>query len=174
VVSLDCDGSHPGMIAMKASSLACAIALSLVPVAVAAGDTDWQRYVIPKTGTAVEIPVAIFSEDAALPENRLGRRFYTDDHRADLTVQSLPNLANDSPAAFLEKQRPPTGIVYKRVTPNFFVVSSVRNGRIWYDRCNRSRHGSGGYMNCVLINYPAAEKRQWDEVVTRISHTLTD
>jgi hypothetical protein len=27
-------------------------------------------------------------------------------------------------------------------------------------------------MNCVLINYPAAEKRQWDGVVTRISNTL--
>jgi hypothetical protein len=24
----------------------------------------------------------------------------------------------------------------------------------------------------VLINYPAAEKRQWDAVVTRISRTL--
>jgi hypothetical protein len=24
----------------------------------------------------------------------------------------------------------------------------------------------------VLINYPAAEKSQWDEVVTRISRTL--
>jgi hypothetical protein len=29
-------------------------------------------------------------------------------------------------------------------------------------------------MNCVLINYPAAEKRQWDGVVTRISHTLAN
>jgi hypothetical protein len=27
-------------------------------------------------------------------------------------------------------------------------------------------------MNCVLINYPATEKRNWDSVVTRISHTL--
>jgi hypothetical protein len=27
-------------------------------------------------------------------------------------------------------------------------------------------------MNCVLINYPAAEKRQWDSIVTRISTTL--
>jgi hypothetical protein len=60
--------------------------------------------------------------------------------------------------------------MYKRVTPSFFVVSSVRNERIWYNRCNRS----GGYMNCVLINYPAAEKRQWDGVVTRVSHTLTN
>jgi hypothetical protein len=52
--------------------------------------------------------------------------------------------------------------------PSFFVVSSVRNERIWYNRCNRS----DGYMNCVLIDYPA-EKREWDGVVTRTSHTLT-
>jgi hypothetical protein len=26
--------------------------------------------------------------------------------------------------------------------------------------------------NCVLINYPADEERQWDDIVTRISHTL--
>ena len=155
---------------MNPSSLACVIALSLVPAAAAAGNTDWQRYVIPKTGAAVEIPISVFSQDAGLPQSGLGRRFYTDDRRADLTVQSIPNLANDSPAAFLEKQRPPSDIVYKRVTRNFFVVSSFRNGRIWYDRCNRS----GDYMNCILINYPAAEKRQWDEVVTRISHTLTN
>jgi hypothetical protein len=27
-------------------------------------------------------------------------------------------------------------------------------------------------MNCILINYPRAEKPQWDDVVTRISLTL--
>ena len=54
------------------------------------------------------------------------------------------------------------------MTPDFFVVSSIRNDRIWYNRCNRAN----GAMNCVLINYPAAEKRQWDGVVTKISHTL--
>jgi hypothetical protein len=83
-------------------------------------------------------------------------------------VQSVPNPGNDSPAAFLARKRPPAGIVYKRITPDFFVVSSIRNDRIWYNRCNRGN----GTMNCVLINYPAAEKRQWDGVVTRISHTL--
>jgi hypothetical protein len=63
---------------------------------------------------------------------------------------------------------PPSNIVYKRVTPGFFVVSSFSNGKIWYNRCNFA----GRFMNCVLINYPAAEKRQWDSVVTRISQTL--
>ena len=85
-----------------------------------------------------------------------------------MTVQSVANPENDSPATFLAKKNPPPGIMYKRVTPDFFVVSSIRNDRIWYNRCNRS----GGYMDCVLISYPAAEKRQWDGVVTRISHSL--
>jgi hypothetical protein len=155
--------------AMNALRLACVIGAILVPAACAAGTNDWQRYVIAKTGGAIEIPMSIFSEDAGPPENGLGRRFYSADHRADLTVQAIPNPENDTPAAFLAKKRPPTDIVYKRVTSNFFVVSSFRNGKIWYNRCNRSE----GYMNCVLINYPAAEKRQWDGVVTRISHTLT-
>jgi hypothetical protein len=148
------------LLAMLAPVLVSSIAL--------ADSADWRRFAIPSAGTGVDIPRAIFTEQAELPDGGTGRRFYTNDHRANMTVQSVPNPGNDSPAAFLAKKHPP-GIMYKRVTPNFFVVSSIRNGRIWYDRCNRS----AGYMNCVMINYPAAEKRQWDDVVTRISHTLT-
>jgi hypothetical protein len=156
---------------MKAISLACVVALSLsfVPVAGAGGANEWKRYVIANNGAAVEIPVSLFSEDSGPPEGGLGRRFYTNDHRADLTVEAIPNFENDTPAAFLAKKRPPSDIVYRRVTPEFFVVSSFRNEKIWYNRCNRSDR----YMNCVLINYPASEKQQWDSVVTRISHTLT-
>jgi hypothetical protein len=158
---------------MTAFRSACAIALSIVPAVANAGDTDWRRYVLPQSGTAVEVPFALFSRDAGSPESGSGRRWTTDDGRADITIQAIPNPAGASPAAFLAKMQPPSGIVYRRVTPNFFVVSSVRNGKIWYDRCNRSTAGgSGGYMNCILINYPVAEKRQWDGVVTRISHSL--
>ena len=158
---------------MNAFRAACAILLSLVPAVACAGNTDWRSYVLPKSGTAVEVPVTIFSKEEELPEGGLGRRFTTGDGRADLTVQALPNSANDSPAMFLAKMRPPSGILYKRVTPNFFVVSSVRNDRIWYNRCNRATDGGpDGYMNCILINYPAAKKRQWDGIVTRISHSL--
>ena len=110
----------------------------------------------------------IFTRDAGPPEGGTGRRFFTDDKRADLTVQFVPNLDNDTPATFLTKKSAPPGIIYKRITADFFVVSSICKDRIWYNRCNRAN----GALNCVLINYPAAEKRQWDGVVTRISHTL--
>jgi hypothetical protein len=154
---------------MRAYRLSAALAVvAFTPALAFACDTEWRRYVIPSTGTSVDMPVSIFTSDAGPPEGGTGRRFFTEDRRADLTVQSVPNPENYSPATFLTKKRPPAGIIYKRITPEFFVVSSIREDRIWYNRCNRGN----GTMNCVLINYPAAEKRQWDSVVTRISHTL--
>jgi hypothetical protein len=148
--------------------LLLALFFGFIPVIAAAEPLEWRRYVIPSTGASVDIPVSIFTEDSGPPEGGSGRRFFTKDRRADLTVQSVPNPENSSPAQFLQKRRPPPSIQYKRVTPRFFAVSSIRNGRTWYNRCNRSK----GFMNCVLINYPAAEERQWDAVVTRISLSL--
>jgi hypothetical protein len=147
------------------------IAITLLTVSrfAAAQPIEWQSYEIAETGAKVDLPVTIFSKSAGQPESGYGRRFLTADGRSNLTVQSVANNTNASPAEFLAKMQPPANIVYKRVTPGFFVVSSFRNDKIWYDRCNFV----GRFMNCVLINYPAAEKRQWDGVVTRISNTLS-
>ena len=155
---------------MQTRILACVLALnqSLILGASAQEGPSWKLYTMAKSGASIEIPVSLFSEPAGSPADEIGHRYYTHDHRADLTVRQIPNPRNDTPAAFLSSMRPPSGIVYKRVTSRFFVVSSFRNGKIWYDRCNRST----GYMNCVLINYPASEKRQWDDIVTRISNSL--
>ena len=156
---------------MKSLASIAVVAFSLLPsAAFAISSIEWRKYVVHSTGASIDLPADIFSEDSGPPEGGIGRRFFTSDRRADLTVQSVPNPNNDSPATFLAKRHPPAGIQYRRVTPRFFAVSSVRNGRTWYNRCNRAK----GYMNCVLINSPAAEERAWDDVVTRISHSLTN
>ncbi len=145
------------------------ILLSAIPAASnSAASAEWRRYTIPETGLRVDVPVSIFSVDAGPPEGAAGRSYFTADRRADLTIKSIPNAENDTPASFLEKMRPPASIQYRRVTSRFFAVSSIKDGRTWYNRCNRA----GGYMNCILINYPAAEDRQWDAIVTRISLSL--
>jgi hypothetical protein len=149
--------------------LVIAFALTFSSAAAATPAVEWGRFVVRETGTSVDIPRTIFTTDAGRPQTGYGQRFLSSDGRANLTIQSVPNEAGDSPAVFLAKRKPPPGIEYKRVTPRFFAVSSVRNDKIWYDRCNFA----GRFINCVLINYPAAEKRQWDGVVTRISHTLS-
>ena len=120
---------------MRAHRLSVALALAFIPALAFAGDTEWRRYVIPSTGTSVEMPVTIFTRDAGPPEGGTGRRFFTDDNRADLTVQSVPNPNNETPATFLARKRPPAGIIYE--------------DRIWYNRCNRAKAA----LNCVLINY---------------------
>jgi hypothetical protein len=137
--------------------------------AAAAQPVRWLRYEIPQTGASVDVPTSVFDSDAGQTAIGSGRRFASADQRANLTVQSVPNSTGDTPATFLAKKKPPPGIEYKRVTTRFFAVSSVRNDKIWYDRCNFSGH----YINCVLINYPAAEERQWDDIVTRISLSLS-
>ena len=142
--------------------------LLLPSVYAEAASIEWQRYTIPATGLSVDVPVSIFQADGGATEGNLGRQLFTKDRRANLTMRSFPNPDNDSPAVFLQKMRPPAGIQYKRVTPKFFAVSSIRDGRTWYNRCNQANL----LMNCVLINYPAAEDRQWDAVVTRISLSL--
>jgi len=128
----------------------------------------WTAYRIPQSGTSVDIPTSIFTEQAGKPDG-YGQKFRTPDGTADLTVQAVPREQGISPAAFLAAKHPPSGIVYKQIGQNFFVVSSIKHDKIWYDRCNFT----SGYVHCVLINYPAAEKRQWDAVVTRISHSLS-
>jgi hypothetical protein len=78
---------------MRAHALAAALAIvgAFAPALAFAGDIEWRRYVIPSTGTSVDMPVSIFTSDAGAPEGGTGRRFFTEDRRADLTVQSVAN-----------------------------------------------------------------------------------
>jgi hypothetical protein len=160
------DEGAPEMI-MRMQYWLSALIFSLSCIAAAAQPASWRRYVVPETGASVDLPLSIFTEDAGKPETGYGARFLTSDRRANLTVQSVPNEGL-APARFFAAKNPPSDIVYKKVTDRFFVASSIRNNMIWYNRCNFA----GQYANCVLINYPAAEKRQWDGIVTRISNTL--
>ncbi len=131
----------------------------------------WKEYVVPETGASVQVPSQIFSDDAGNPDQGYGHRFRTKDRRANLMVQSRRNDDSESPSEFLKKhfELPQSAAVYSRVGSNFFVVSGFHQSNIWYDRCNFV----GLYVHCVALNYPASEKRAWDDVVTRISNTLT-
>jgi hypothetical protein len=161
--------ARPNSLLHLRRTLALLVLLGLVStLPTGASNLEWQRYTIPTTGLSVDVPTSIFGEDGGTIEGNLGRQLFTKDRRANLTIRSFPNPSNDTPAVFLQKMNPPTRIQYRRVTSKFFAVSSIRNGRTWYNRCNQVDR----FMNCVLINYPAVEDREWDAVVTRISLSL--
>ena len=153
---------------MKLILQLAALSAVLATPAAAANNPGWKRYAIPESGMTVDVPTGIFDRDAGAAEGGPGRKFVTSDGRATMTVQTVANARGESPAAFLAAKGPPPGIVYRRVTKSFFVVSSFRDNMIWYNRCNFA----GGSANCVLINYPAREKARWDGIVTRISRSL--
>jgi hypothetical protein len=145
------------------------LTLVAATVIASAQPVRWTKYSIPSTGTSVDMPASIFTEKGTMPDGfASGQRFTTADGQADMTIQTLPNDRNETPAAFLASRHPPADIQYKRITPRFFAVSSYKRDKVWYDRCNFSRR----YIHCVLINYPAREEHDWDDIVTRISLSL--
>ena len=148
-------------------AIVASVAFALCTSAAPAQPVRWTTFTIPATGTSVDFPASIFTEEAGKPDGQ-GRRFTTSDGRADLTIQSAQNISDDSPAVFLAKKHPPSRIQYKRVTARFFAVSSYKGDKVFYDRCNFSNRK----IHCVLINYPAKEEHDWDGIVTRISLSL--
>lgn len=141
--------------------------IALCATSSVASANGWRTYHVPESGTSVDIPASIFTEHAGKPDG-YGQQFRSYDRSADLTVQAVENQQGLSPAEFLAGKKPPQGIIYKRITPTFFVVSSIKRDKIWYNRCNFSQR----FVHCVLINYPASQKQRWDAVVTRISRSL--
>jgi hypothetical protein len=87
-------------------------------------------------------------------------------------MYSIANVNAHSPAAYMARfPAPRSSLTYDRVARNFFAISTRRNGMILYARCNFSRVRSGT-LHCVDLQYPAAEKRSWDYIVTRISRSV--
>lgn len=59
---------------MAMQSILFAVTLALIPIAAVAEPNGWQRYAVPETGAAVDVPKAIFTEDAGKPESGYGKR----------------------------------------------------------------------------------------------------
>jgi hypothetical protein len=133
---------------------------------------DWQVFVDPQFGTRVDYPADIFAHSGGQSERGIGERFRTADGDAILEVYSLPNGPQFTPEGFLRAnlQMPRIELEYQRVTSSFFAISNVRDGVIYYSRCNFSRGRT--LISCIDLKYPEQQKRAWDDVVTRISRSL--
>jgi hypothetical protein len=111
---------------------------------------DWQTFTIPGFGS-----------------------LRTSDGRAVLTIYSRENDTAETPASYLKNnlRLARSALDYERITPSFFAISSVRQGVIFYSRCNFSSE-MGGAVHCFDLVYPQREQRAWDAIVTRISRSL--
>jgi hypothetical protein len=156
---------------MKIRLLLAAAALSALsgaPVLAQSGD-GWRRQ-MEAGGLSIDIPTRLFSVDAGMPDRGQGRKLTSADGRARLSYFSLPNDRLETPRSYVRDRLTidPSSLIYRRITDRFFVVSSVRDGNIFYSRCNFGR-----VLRCIYMEYPQTEKRAFDPIVTRISHSLS-
>jgi hypothetical protein len=134
---------------------------------------DWQTFTIPGFGTQVEYPAGIFEVSDGKAEQGVGARLRSADGRAALTIYSRENDTAETPASYLRNnlRLARSALDYERITPSFFAISSIRQGVIFYSRCNFSSE-MGGAVHCFDLVYPQREQRAWDAIVTRISRSL--
>jgi hypothetical protein len=135
----------------------------------AAPGENWKTIVDSEINLSVDYPNGVFATYFGPTDRHAGRRFRSIDGKAEFAYYAFNNKAGETPSAYLKRtlvvER--RNLVYKRITNRFFVISSIRNGRIFYSRCN-----FGARVKCIYLEYPAADKRAWDHTVTRISHSL--
>jgi hypothetical protein len=134
---------------------------------------DWQTFTIEGFGTQVDYPAGIFAVSEGKADKGVGERLRSADGRAVLTIYSRENDAEETPASYLKNnlRLPRAALDYERVTPTFFAISLVRQGVVFYSRCNFSSE-MGGAVHCFDLIYPQREQRAWDPIVTRISRSL--
>jgi hypothetical protein len=150
------------------TALLLAAALGVTQPGFAQEQTSWMQYA-DRSGTRVAFPVDVFPSGAGPAEQGRGQRFRTNDGRAQLAIYTLANLLRESPATYLRNRLRVSSamLTYRRVTPRFYVLSSARDGFIYYSRCNFARQ-----IHCIYMTYPEHEKRAWDALVTRVSNSL--
>ena len=139
------------------------------PVYAIAPGENWKRLVDSEIGLSVDYPNGVFETYSGPTDRHPGKRFRSTDGKAEFAYYAFENKAGETPSSYLKRtlvieQRK---LIYQRIGRRFFVISSVRNGRIFYSRCI-----FGPRVRCIYLEYPAADKRAWDMTVTRISHSL--
>jgi hypothetical protein len=146
----------------------CAIA----GAAHAVTEQTWKTYVDEYDGTRVDYP-HIFSIREGKPALGSGERWITPDNRAEIEIYSFTNADHYTPKSYLaaKMRLDPARLHYERVTSRFFAISATANGRIYYSRCNFSGRADNK-IHCVYLGYPSSEKREWDQIVTRVSLSL--
>jgi hypothetical protein len=136
-------------------------------------DAELNWAVAESSGMSVDYPAGLFTVDAGPSDKGLGRALRSADGSAGFIYYVQANEKRDTPASFLRSRlsAPHTKIDYRRVTDRFVAVSGVREGRIYYSRCNFPQ-GASGPIHCMELVYSESEKRLWDPVVTRVSLSL--
>jgi hypothetical protein len=155
-----------------------AAALILSPVAVAqSSETEWQHYLDPSYGFAIELPVGSF-EPVPDGENA-GLTLVETGGEGQLSLYGGPaqNLTLDEFAARLGSGEQVRTITYKDGGGSWFVLSGYYDAEpgqdplIFYTKVMMSTDHLS--FSAFEISYPNAEKLRFDPIIARLEASLT-
>ena len=126
----------------------------------------------PRFGFQLTYPADRF-EPGGNPANPDGRLWLSRDGRARILAGSFRNDDATSLADYrrevIERSYPGASLDYAPVKADWFVVSGVRDGTMFYERVTFTC--GGRIINGWLMLYPAAERRIYDRVVEQIARS---
>ncbi len=130
----------------------------------------WRTYRNPRLGTVAELPPG-FSPGTRIDEGD-GQTFMNEDGRSEIAVY----------ATLLEGQPFPQyrqwygsalgSISYEAGGRNWFVLSGIDQGKIFYVKVVRSERCGIDIAHHVVLRYPQDEKRRFDNLVERVANSL--
>ncbi len=157
--------------AIAYSSSAVLVALGLCSGPASATEARHSAWGVLSTGPAgplVSYPADVFV--SAMPTARATGRQTTrsKNGRAELTLYSSVRGTRTPEQAARAVVPPELAQDYFRATNKFYAYSGTLGADVIYVRCN----AAGPRFVCFEMRYPAAEQRQWDSIVTRVSLSL--
>ncbi len=135
---------------------------------------DWTTYSNPRFGASLDIPPG-FVNDVPASENGDGLVFHSADRQAELLVWG-GNLTDgdfklDSEIRLNRELDDDWQVSYQKVSGDeSSVYSGSQSGRIMYARSLSSCHGTQAVH--FRIEYPEAQKKDYEPIVERLSKTL--
>src|SRR6185437_13958306 len=138
----------------------------------AAAQERWMTYANPRFGTTVDYPANLFPQRDPPPANGDGQGFRSRDGHMRLSAWGQYNVNDDTPESYVKGiVEPDGGLTYRQITSRYFVVSGLRNGEVFYQRCNFAAKPDD-VVDCFKLTYPTASKAAMDSVVARVSRSL--
>ena len=149
------------------SAVVLAVALSLAGPAAAA---EWQTYVNERFGTTAEVPSGWRAGEP--PANGDGLSFTSPDGKAVITVYGGFQVYDTVAEGMAALEEPLEGetITYHHRGDRTVTVSGLRGGTIFYRKWLLSCGDT--VWNGVSIEYPAADKAAYDDLVARVAKSL--
>lgn len=147
--------------------------VSLSALGAAAQDRgDFATYRNDRYGFSLSYPAATFTPLPS-PANDGGRVFVSRDGNARLLAGALPNpdgmALRDYRSLVLQQSYRGADVDYAPVRDNWFVLSGMRDGVIFYERVTFTC--GGRLINSWAMLYPAADRRLYDRIVEQVARS---